>query len=146
MKLQKIISLNPSQNYEPIGEINCSTHHEIATKVAKARAAQSVWSSFTVTERLPFLERLYQEFVRRKSDIRSVIVQEIGMPVTLCDQIDIDPGLTYMRGYLDNAELWLAPEIPYESSHEIHYLFFEPKGVAGVSVPWNYPFQILSGP
>ena len=27
-----------------------------------------------------------------------------------------------------------------KTNDEIHYLFFEPKGVAGVSIPWNYPF------
>jgi len=65
------------------------------------------------------------------------------MPISVCDQIDIDLGLRYMQGYLDRAEQWLAPEIIYESEKEIHTLFFEPKGVAGISIPWNYPFSIF---
>lgn len=141
MKLQKIISLNPSNNYEPIGEINCSNTSEIAAKVAKARSAQTLWSNLSIKQRLVFLERLYQVFVQRKSDIRSIMAQEMGMPLSVCYEIDIDPGLNYMRGYLDNAQSWLESEITYKSSQEIHYLFFEPKGVAGVSVPWNYPFS-----
>ena len=141
MKLQKIISSNPSQNYQPISEVGCSTHQEIATIINQAREAQPLWASFTTTERVAFLEPLYQEFVKRKDDIRSMIAQEMGMPISLCYQIDIDPGLNFMRGYLDNATSWLAPEITYESKEEIHYLFFEPKGVAGISTPWNYPFS-----
>ncbi len=35
MKSQKIISLNPSKNYEVIGEVDPSTRHEIDTKIIK---------------------------------------------------------------------------------------------------------------
>src|SRR5436190_15592931 len=143
MKSQKIISLNPSKNYEVIGQVNPSTRHEIDTKIINARKAQPAWSRFTVGERITFLERLYQEFIARKNDIRSIMAQEMGMPVSVCNQIDIDPGLLYMRGYLDFAEQWLAPEITYETKEEIHTLFFEPRGVAGISVPWNYPFTLF---
>lgn len=143
MKFQKIISLNPSKNYEVIGEIDPSTRHEIDTKIINARKAQPAWSHLTVGERVTFLEKLNQEFITRKDDIRSIMAQEMGMPISVCDQIDIDPGLLYMRGYLDFAEQWLAPEITYETKEEIHTLFFESRGVAGISVPWNYPFTLF---
>lgn len=143
MKSQKIVSLNPSNNYEIIGEIDSSTHHEIDEKIINARKAQKAWARLTVIERIASLERLYQEFIKRKNDIASIMSQEIGMPVALCDQIEIDLGLRYMRGYLDYAEQWLSPEIVYETADEIHYLYCEPKGIVGVSVPWNYPFSIF---
>jgi acyl-CoA reductase-like NAD-dependent aldehyde dehydrogenase len=143
MKSQKIISLNPSLNYEPIGEIDSSTYHEIDTKITKSRKAQPIWSGFSISERVAFLEKLRQVFIARKHDIRSIIAQEVGMPISVCDTIDIDLGLRYMKGYLENAEQWLAPEITYETAQEKHMLFFEPKGVVGVSVPWNYPFSLF---
>lgn len=143
MKSQKIVSLNPSNNYEIIGEVDSSTPHEIDEKIINARKAYITWSRLTITKRIAFLEGLYQEFIRRKNDIRSIMSQEVGMPISLCDQIEIDLGLRYMRGYLDCAQEWLAPEITYETADEIHYLYCEPKGVAGISVPWNYPFSIF---
>lgn len=143
MKYQKIISLNPSKNYEVIGEIDPSTHHEIDAKIINARKAQPAWSRLTVGERIALLQKLSQQFIARKNDIRSIIAQEMGMPIAVCDQIDIDLGLRFMQGYLDFAEQWLAPEITYETEEEIHTLFFEPRGVAGISLPWNYPFSIF---
>ena len=143
MKSQKIVSLNPNNNFEIIGEIDSSTRAEIDAKIVAARKAQKAWACFSIAERVTFLEKLYQTFIVRKNDIRSLIAQEVGMPVSVCDQIDIDPGLRYMRGYLDHAERWLVPEITYESADEIHYLYCEPKGVAGISVPWNYPFSLF---
>lgn len=143
MKSQKIVSLNPSMQYEVIGEIDPSSHHEIDEKIINARKAHSTWSRLSVKERVTFLENLRQAFIKRKDDIRSIISQEMGMPISMCDQIDIDPGLRYMQGYLEYAEQWLAPEVTYETEEEIHTIFFESKGVAGVSVPWNYPFSIF---
>lgn len=141
MKSQKIISLNPSKNYEIIGEIDSFTHHEIDRAITNAREAQPAWAGLAIGERVTFLERVYQECIRKKDAIRSIMSQEMGMPIAVCDTIDIDPGLRYLRGYLDYAERWLASEIVYEDAYEIHYLYYEPKGVAGVSVPWNYPFS-----
>ena len=141
MKSSKIISLNPSKNYEVLGEVEPSTHHAIDTAIINARQAFPMWSRLTVTERVAFLERVYQEFVQRKEEIKNIMALEMGMPISVCDQIEIDPGLHYMRGYLDLAEQWLASEVVYENAQEIHYLYHEPKGVAGASVPWNYPFS-----
>src|SRR5579859_70309 len=143
MKSTKLISLNPGKNYEVIGEVDVSTSADITTKVAKAHAAQQQWAALGVKGRVVLLEKLYKEFVKRKNKIGSLAYQEMGMPISISYLIDIDIGLQYMRGYLDSAERWLAPEITFENDKEIHYLFCEPKGVAGISVPWNYPFLLF---
>lgn len=143
MKAQKIISVNPSRNYEVIGEVAISTHNEIDNKVAKARLAQKTWGCLEISKRLIFLEKLYQEFEKRKHEIREIISKEIGKPQTLVDSTDINQGLQYMRGYLDFAQKWLEPEITFENERGTHYMFFEPKGVAGISIPWNYPFSLF---
>ncbi|HEX4068659.1 MAG TPA: aldehyde dehydrogenase family protein [Candidatus Babeliales bacterium] len=142
MEFRKLISVNPS-NYEVIGEIDSSTHHEIDAKIIKARKTQPAWTQLTVAERVTFLRKLSQAFTARRDDIKFIMAKEMGMPISLCDQIEIDMGLRYLQGYLDYAEQWLAPEITYETDEEIHILFFEPRGVAGISIPWNYPFSIF---
>ncbi len=76
MKSQKIISLNPSKNYEVIGEIYSSTHDEVDAKILSARKAQPAWSRLTVGERITLLKKVSQEFIARKNDIRSIMAQE----------------------------------------------------------------------
>ena len=139
MKLQKIICVNPA-NYEVIGEIAISSRAEITTKVARARAAQPAWGALSVKKRVSMLEPVYEQFARRRNEIGSLVTKEMGMPASVRDEMDIDVGLRYMRGYLDNAEQWLAPEIVFENEREIHMLYYEPQGVGGASIPWNYPF------
>jgi acyl-CoA reductase-like NAD-dependent aldehyde dehydrogenase len=143
MDAKKIISLNPSKNYAIIGEVSASSHDEIDKKIAKARAAQPAWAKLGVKERIKFLEKMYAAYVHNKEKIASLISQEMGMPISLCRQGEMVFGFQYMRGYLDNAQQWLAPEITFENETEVHHLFFEPKGVAGISIPWNYPFSLF---
>lgn len=141
MESKKIISLNPSKNYEIIGEVDISTHAQIDKKISKARSSQAMWASLDIKDRVVFLEKLYLEFKKRKDEIRALSCKEMGMPISVADKIDFESGLNYMRGYLDNAKDWLSPEVVFKNQNEIHYLSFEPKGVAGISIPWNYPFQ-----
>lgn len=141
MKAQILFSLNPSNNYEVIGEVAISSHEQIRECVRLAREAQSAWAAIGFEGRKIFLEKIYDGFVQNIDRIAALASKEMGMPISMCKQIDIDSGLRFLRGYLDKAESWLAPEITYEDAKEIHYLFFEPIGVAGVSVPWNYPFS-----
>lgn len=140
MKTEIIISLNPGKNYEVIGQVPFSTTAEIDAKIAKAHQAQQGWAALDVQNRITVLEYLYNEFVKRKNEIGLLVTKEIGMPVSVRDAIDIDVGLRYMRGYLDYAPQWLAPEVVFQNAAEIHTLFFEPRGVMGVSIPWNFPF------
>ena len=118
-----------------------TAHAQIRDCVQLAREAQPAWESIGFEGRKLFLEKLYDAFVQNKDCIAALVSQEMGMPIAICKQIDTDSGLMYLRGYLDKAEGWLAPEVSYEDAKEVHYMFFEPRGVAGVSVPWNYPFS-----
>jgi len=140
MNSQKIVSLNPSNNYEVIGEVLISTHEQIKIKISEARKAQVLWASTNIKQRVSILKKIYDLFLARKDEIGSIASQEMGMPVSIQYKIDLNAGLEYMKGYLDNAEQWLSPEIIFENETEIHYLSFEPRGVIGISVPWNFPF------
>lgn len=140
MKSEKIISVNPSKNYEIIAETSVSTTAHIDEKVAQAHKVQQYWALLDLTKRIEILEEIYNEFVKRKDEIGRLTTLEMGMPASVRNDIDIDAGLHYMRGYLDFAQDWLNPEIVFEDQNEIHYLFFQPRGVMAVSSPWNYPF------
>ena len=140
MKAEKIISLSPSNNYAIIGEVLVSTRDEIMNAITQAHVAQPLWAALGCKDRIVFLNKVYQEFEKRKNEIALLACKEMGMPISVQKLIDIEVGLLYMRGYLDYAEQWLAPEITFENDKEIHYLFFEPRGVAGISMPWNFPF------
>lgn len=139
--MEKIIVRNPSKNYKIIDEFEQTSFDEVDTKVIQARNAFAIWSSMSLQGRISILQKLLDEFKSYENEIIQAIALEVGMPVTVCKKIDFDSGIMHMQGYLDNAEGWLASEVTYEKEKEIHTLYYEPFGVVGISVPWNYPFS-----
>ncbi|MCX5924287.1 MAG: aldehyde dehydrogenase family protein [Candidatus Dependentiae bacterium] len=139
MKFENIIVTNPGDSYKIIAEITSSSSQEIDDKISRARKSFSSWSNTSLQDRLHYLERVFIEIQKNKQELATLIAREVGMPISVCLQIDIEPGLNYMRGYLDNAALWLEPETVFQNSLEQHQLHFEAYGVVAVSIPWNYP-------
>src|SRR5688572_6353176 len=140
VKHEKITLVDPGQDYRVIKEVEATKLEEIDQKVQLARKVLGSWAQISLQDRVQILQKLLLEFQNRKQDIARAIAQEMGMPISVCLSIDIALGLSYMQGYLENAATWLAPETVYENSEEKHQIYFEPYGVVGVSIPWNYPF------
>lgn len=138
--MSKIVSLNPSKNFEIIGEVAISSYKEIDDKVLLARKAFKEWAGLEIETRNEYLEKLYKAFENNKEALTTIAAREMGFSVSTNSIYDFDAGLRYFRGYLDNALTWLSPEIIYTNAHEIHYQLLEPAGVVGISIPWNYPF------
>jgi acyl-CoA reductase-like NAD-dependent aldehyde dehydrogenase len=140
MNFEKMIIINPGDNYKILAEVNASTAEEIDQKVKLAHQSFEQWSHTTVQERVQILQKLLKNFESKKDAIAQLIATEIGMPISVCMKIDIEVGLQFFKGYLDHAQEWLKPEIVFENNKEQHMLFFEPIGVVAASIPWNYPF------
>jgi acyl-CoA reductase-like NAD-dependent aldehyde dehydrogenase len=140
MKFQKMILINPGDNYKVIAEVPASRHEEVDEKVELARKAFDGWAQKKVEERGLILEKLFNIFNKHKNEIAKLIAIDMGMPISVCMEIDINVGLNYFQGYLDNAAEWLKEEIVFENDKERHTLYFESLGVVASSIPWNYPF------
>jgi len=140
MNYEKMIVTDPSNNYQILAEVVASTPEEIDVKVKLARESFVAWSQVSVQERVKILRGLYDQFQKRQDEIAHAIAQEMGMPIAICKKIDVCVGLAHMQCYLDNAPTWLEPDTVYESYKERHVVYFEPHGVIGISIPWNYPF------
>ncbi|MBM18274.1 MAG: hypothetical protein CL947_04375 [Epsilonproteobacteria bacterium] len=139
--MKKIVVQNPSLNYQTIATFDQTSLQEVDVKIAQVRKYFATWSCQSLSYRIQVLEKLLQIFTVRRDEIAYVIAQEVGMPISVCNNIDIDSGLMHMKGYLQQAEVWLSPEVTYETITEIHTQYYEPFGVVGISIPWNYPFS-----
>lgn len=140
MNFEKMILINPGDNYKVIAEIEASTSEEIDQKIMLAHKAFKSWSESSVQDRIQILQKLLKAFDDQKDEIAKLIAIDMGMPISVCMEIDIKVGLNYFQGYLDNADLWLKPEIVFENSRERHTVCFESLGVVAASIPWNFPF------
>ncbi len=124
-----------------IGEVEVSSEKEIQEKVEAAQNAKQEWKALGVAKRVELLREVHRMFEENKEALAQLVTKEMGMPISQSRVNDVDSGLYYFKWYLDNAEKYLAPEVTYEDEKAIHTVYHEPYGVAGVIVPWNFPFS-----
>jgi acyl-CoA reductase-like NAD-dependent aldehyde dehydrogenase len=138
----KIISTNPSRNYEVIGEVEASTEQEVKEAVAEARAAQPEWAALSQAERNAAIESFVKICNNHAEEIAELMSREMGKPINQArSQVKENPD--FFQAQMDMAEKVLAPEIVYEDETQRHYLTREPLGVIACITPWNFPFLNL---
>jgi len=139
--MKKLISTNPAKNYEVIGYVNVSSLREIRQKVAEAQKAKTFWKELGVSKRSKFLWPIYREFRKRKKELALLITKEIGKPIKQSlDDIESD---TYFKWFLENGERCLSDKITFEDEKSVHKIVYEPRGVAAVIAPWNFPYDMF---
>lgn len=140
--MTKLISSNPGKNYEVIGSVEVSTAKEIKQKVAGAQRAKTAWKELGVTKRINLLWPVYEAFLKRKKEIRDLIIKEIGK-ANQDVKSEIDRYSENFKWFLENGEKSLEDEITYENSQSLHKIIYEPLGVAAVITPWNQPYGMF---
>lgn len=139
--MKKLQSINPS-NYQLLGEIEISTPQMVTDAVDQAKAAQKDWKNLGLTKRIELLKKVFDAFKQQKNDFALLIAREMGMPINVV-LFDYEDSLKYADWYLKNAEKHLKPETTFENDQEIHQVFYEPIGVSGVILPWNFVFAMF---
>lgn len=128
-------SVNPS-TLKLLGKIDISSSKDILVVVAQAQKAKDNWKEVGLAKRVTYLKKAYEAFWKRRKELAELITQEMGMPVSVRDLIEMNPGFDYFKWYLENAEKYLSPEVTYEDKQVVHKVYYEPTGVAAVIVPW----------
>jgi succinate-semialdehyde dehydrogenase/glutarate-semialdehyde dehydrogenase len=134
----KIVSTNPSRNYEPIGEVEASTEQDVNNAVTNAHVAQNAWAELSLDDRCKAVAAFVETCKRRAEDLAHTIAEETGRPITGA-RLDVAKGIDCFEAYLSTAEEHLAPKVTYETATEIHRTYREPWGVVAAICPWNFP-------
>jgi acyl-CoA reductase-like NAD-dependent aldehyde dehydrogenase len=140
--LKKLTSINPAQNYQINGTLEASSREEILTAVNLANTAKLFWGAFSVSERVVYLQKVYQVLFSNVERIVDLIAKEIGTPYQECkDEVLWD--FDYFKWFLDNAQTILSPKTTHEDQSSLSQIFYEPIGSAAVITPWNLPFDMF---
>jgi succinate-semialdehyde dehydrogenase/glutarate-semialdehyde dehydrogenase len=135
----KLISTNPANNYEVLGEVEISTEKEIHDKVVQANKVKTEWKELGIKKRIELLKPICEEFKSRSDEIAELISKEMGKPISEC--LDESNGyVDEFKWFMENAESALKDEITHEDDKSIHKIVYEPFGVSAVITPWNFPF------
>ena len=137
--MSKIVSTNPSKNYEIIGEVESSTQDEINSTVAYAKEAQIMWASLSLPERCKALTSFVELSKKHAEEIAKAMASETGMLIATA-RGEVATTVAYIEAHIEMADEFLAPRTTFETDTEIHRVYREPWGVIAAIAPWNYPF------
>lgn len=134
-----------STGNETIDVINPATEEVFATvasgnkeDVDKAvAAAHDVYLEFRKTpvqERKAMLERIADEYEKRKDDLIDTITNELGSPLSVSENAHYTAGLNHFRTAAETLDTF-----EFEEQRDDALIVKESIGVAGLITPWNFP-------
>ena len=116
---------------------------DVATAIAKARAAQPAWARLSLAQRAERAMQLARRIVERRDEIGQILAQETGRSLVEAQMSELVTAVSYVKGAIRAAEKALASEtiaLP-KLEHPGKKVVVEavPRGVIGIIAPWNYP-------
>lgn len=136
-------SVNPSRVREIVGRVALASIEHVQEAVTAARQAFLRWREAPVLARAELLRRLAQEFRQRRTELTAWIIYETGKPWREADA-DVAEAIDFCEYYAREMMRLSVPRTSHVPGEDNSY-FYEPRGVAVVIAPWNFPLAILTG-
>jgi RHH-type proline utilization regulon transcriptional repressor/proline dehydrogenase/delta 1-pyrroline-5-carboxylate dehydrogenase len=134
---------NPSHQRQHLGKIGRATAEQATEAIAAAARAFPAWRDTESAKRADYLFRAAAVLRRRRFEMAAWQVYECGKPWREADA-DVAEAIDFCE-YYGREMLRLAKPQRVDVPGEENEYFYEPRGVAVVIAPWNFPLAILTG-
>ncbi|MHC1727137.1 MAG: proline dehydrogenase family protein [Syntrophobacteraceae bacterium] len=137
-------SFNPNRSEELLGNISSAGIEEAESAIRAAKSAFASWRAVSPEARAQYMFTAAAAARRKRFHLAALQVFEVGKTwseadADVCEAIDFLEY--YGREMLRYGRPLLMEHLPGETSH----LLYEPRGVAVVIAPWNFPMAISTG-
>ncbi len=137
-------SVNPAAPEEVIGTVAYGGRAEAEAAVAAARAALPAWRDAAPEERAAVLFRAAELMRAASVELSALMTLEAGKPWREADG-DVDEAVDFLEYYGREMLRLGTPRRMGNVPGEHNVYFYQPRGVALVIAPWNFPLAILTG-
>lgn len=120
-------------------ERNYTLDNELTGVLARSRAAQVLWNTSNVSERIEICKRFLSYFELHTDEIAVELSMQMGRPKSQAknELIGMADRARYMMSIAEHS---LAPINIEDSTEFSRYIQRDPLGVVFVIAPWNYPY------
>ncbi|BAZ44153.1 bifunctional proline dehydrogenase/delta-1-pyrroline-5-carboxylate dehydrogenase [Chondrocystis sp. NIES-4102] len=136
-------SINPARNSELIGKIGQISLEQAEMAINAAKEAFKSWKLTPAKTRADILRKAADLMEQRRHELNAWICLEVGKIIPQADG-EVSEAIDFCRYYASEMER-LARGINYDLAGENNRYFYQPKGIAVVISPWNFPFAIATG-
>jgi acyl-CoA reductase-like NAD-dependent aldehyde dehydrogenase len=122
-----------------IAEVANGSARDISRAVAAARRAFPDWSTTGLEIRVDAVERVGAAMAARRQELAEVVTAELGMPLHLAAEIQVDSPTRAFRTIGAYAE-----RTAWTQRAGTATVIKEPYGVVGAITPWNFPLDQIA--
>ncbi|MGH7999337.1 MAG: L-glutamate gamma-semialdehyde dehydrogenase [Brasilonema sp.] len=140
---QVIDSVNPSNFSEVVGKVGLLSVEQAEQAMQAAKAAFPAWRKTPVKERAGILRKAADLMEQRRAELSVWIVLEVGKPVREADA-EVSEAIDFCRYYASEMER-LDQGYNYDVAGETNRYIYQPREIAVVISPWNFPLAIATG-
>jgi RHH-type proline utilization regulon transcriptional repressor/proline dehydrogenase/delta 1-pyrroline-5-carboxylate dehydrogenase len=138
-----IDSVNPSRFQELIGKVGLINLDQADQALEAAKNAFPAWKKTLVSERCAILRNAAKIMEERRHELNAWICLEVGKIIPQAD-VEVSEAIDFCCYYADEMER-LDRGHNYDIAGETNRYFYQPRGLALVISPWNFPFAIAVG-
>ena len=137
-------SVNPARPDEVIGHVCQAGTHEIEQAIAAACEAFPAWRDAPLRRRAGYLVKAAQAARRRIYELSAWQTLEGGKQWSEA-YLDVGEAIDFLEYYAREMVRLGEPSYMGGVAGEVNEHFYQPKGVAAVIAPWNFPLAIGCG-
>lgn len=137
-------TVNPNKPSEMLGSIAQAGIDETAQAISAAKRAFPSWRDTSPRDRANYLLKAAEIGRKRLFELSAWQVLEIGKQ---WDQAyaDVTEAIDFLEYYAREMIRLGEPQRIGNAPGEVNQYFYEPKGVAAIIAPWNFPLAISLG-
>jgi RHH-type proline utilization regulon transcriptional repressor/proline dehydrogenase/delta 1-pyrroline-5-carboxylate dehydrogenase len=137
-------SVNPARPSEVIGRVCQAGTKEIEDAIRAAQDAFQTWRDTSPRERAAYLVKAAEIARRRIYELAAWQVLEAGKQWRQAYN-DVAEAIDFLEYYAREMVRLARPRYLGDAPGEINEYFYQPKGLAAVIAPWNFPLAISCG-
>lgn len=137
-------SVNPANPDEIIGTICQASTKEIDLAIQAAKTAAPAWKALSPEERAGYLLKAAEVARKESYTLSAWQVLEVGKQYDQA-QADVAEAIDFLEYYAREMIRLSKPQRMGRAPGEMSQLMYQPKGIAAVIAPWNFPLAISCG-
>ncbi|MGE5215384.1 MAG: proline dehydrogenase family protein, partial [Chloroflexota bacterium] len=137
-------SVNPADPKEIVGRVRAASIDDAEAAIDGAARYFPKWRATPAAERAQLLLKAAGIMRRRRCELAAWELFEVGKGWREADA-DVCEAIDYLEYYAREMLRLASPRQTQELPGETNVFFYEPRGLAAVIAPWNFPLAILTG-
>lgn len=139
-------SINPARSNELVGKVGQISVAQAEQAMEAAKAAFKSWKNTPAAKRAAILFRAADLMEQRRHELNAWICLEVGKVIPQADG-EVSEAIDFCRYYAEEMRDLGSGNSAYnyDIAGENNRYFYQPKGIAVVISPWNFPFAIATG-